>query len=110
MKEVTSPFQNGQYFNYPDKLLISDDSRVKNVDTFSIEMNFLYSLKNRFFSIFEATFNDVVDFRDCTALNAGRLLCMSVAYTEEGGGITGVTVGCCGFFYCSKIHGTVFSP
>ncbi|CAJ1448948.1 unnamed protein product, partial [Effrenium voratum] len=32
----------------------------------------------------KATFNDVVDFRDCTALNAGRLLCMSVAYTEEG--------------------------
>ena len=34
----------------------------------------------------QATFNDVVDFRDCTALNAGRLLCMSVAYTEEGAG------------------------
>lgn len=32
----------------------------------------------------KATFNDVVDFRDCTALNAGRLLCMSLAYTEEG--------------------------
>eukprot|EP00927_Polykrikos_kofoidii_P066498 TRINITY_DN62088_c0_g1_i1.p1 TRINITY_DN62088_c0_g1~~TRINITY_DN62088_c0_g1_i1.p1 ORF type:complete len:1389 (+),score=235.01 TRINITY_DN62088_c0_g1_i1:57-4169(+) len=32
----------------------------------------------------KATFNDVVDFRDCTALNAGRLLCMSIAYTEEG--------------------------
>jgi len=32
----------------------------------------------------KATFNDVVDFRDCTALNAGRLLCMCVAYTEEG--------------------------
>eukprot|EP00930_Biecheleria_cincta_P035012 TRINITY_DN24122_c0_g1_i1.p1 TRINITY_DN24122_c0_g1~~TRINITY_DN24122_c0_g1_i1.p1 ORF type:complete len:1374 (-),score=210.11 TRINITY_DN24122_c0_g1_i1:86-4207(-) len=32
----------------------------------------------------KATFNDVVDFRDCTSLNAGRLLCMSVAYTEEG--------------------------
>lgn len=32
----------------------------------------------------QATFNDVVDFRDCTALNAGRLLCMSIAYTEEG--------------------------
>ncbi|CAJ1330260.1 unnamed protein product, partial [Effrenium voratum] len=31
----------------------------------------------------KATFNDVVDFRDCTALNAGRLLCMSVAYTED---------------------------
>mmetsp|Transcript_49703 Transcript_49703/g.118445 ORF Transcript_49703/g.118445 Transcript_49703/m.118445 type:complete len:1314 (+) Transcript_49703:70-4011(+) len=32
----------------------------------------------------KATFNDVVDFRDCTALNAGRLLCMSIAYAEEG--------------------------
>jgi len=32
----------------------------------------------------KATFNDVVDFRDCTAVNAGRLLCMSLAYTEEG--------------------------
>jgi len=32
----------------------------------------------------KATFNDVVDFRDCTALNAGRLLCMSLAYSEEG--------------------------
>merc|ERR1719359_1943237 len=32
----------------------------------------------------KATFNDVVDFRDCTTLNAGRLLCMSLAYTEEG--------------------------
>lgn len=32
----------------------------------------------------KATFNDVVDFRDCTSLNAGRLLCMSLAYTEEG--------------------------
>eukprot|EP00933_Yihiella_yeosuensis_P079741 TRINITY_DN93152_c0_g1_i1.p1 TRINITY_DN93152_c0_g1~~TRINITY_DN93152_c0_g1_i1.p1 ORF type:complete len:1369 (+),score=308.95 TRINITY_DN93152_c0_g1_i1:82-4188(+) len=32
----------------------------------------------------KATFNDVVDFRDCTTLNAGRLLCMSIAYTEEG--------------------------
>jgi len=32
----------------------------------------------------KATFNDVVDFRDCTALAAGRLLCMSLAYTEEG--------------------------
>eukprot|EP00440_Ansanella_granifera_P075129 gb/GFBE01081535.1/.p1 GENE.gb/GFBE01081535.1/~~gb/GFBE01081535.1/.p1 ORF type:complete len:1342 (+),score=336.29 gb/GFBE01081535.1/:1-4026(+) len=32
----------------------------------------------------KATFNDVVDFRDCTANNAGRLLCMSIAYTEEG--------------------------
>lgn len=32
----------------------------------------------------KATFNDVTDFRDCTALNAGRLLCMSIAYTEEG--------------------------
>jgi hypothetical protein len=32
----------------------------------------------------KATFNDVVDFRDCTANNAGRLLCMTLAYTEEG--------------------------
>lgn len=32
----------------------------------------------------KATFNDVVDFRDCTAANAGRLLCMTLAYTEEG--------------------------
>lgn len=32
----------------------------------------------------QATFNDVVDFRECTTLNAGRLLCMSMAYTEEG--------------------------
>mmetsp|Transcript_41670 Transcript_41670/g.75656 ORF Transcript_41670/g.75656 Transcript_41670/m.75656 type:complete len:1312 (-) Transcript_41670:43-3978(-) len=32
----------------------------------------------------KATFNDVVDFRECTALNAGRLLCMSIAYAEEG--------------------------
>eukprot|EP00746_Dinoflagellata_sp_MGD_P148996 gnl/MRDRNA2_/MRDRNA2_81112_c0_seq1.p1 gnl/MRDRNA2_/MRDRNA2_81112_c0~~gnl/MRDRNA2_/MRDRNA2_81112_c0_seq1.p1 ORF type:complete len:1338 (-),score=253.26 gnl/MRDRNA2_/MRDRNA2_81112_c0_seq1:78-4091(-) len=32
----------------------------------------------------KATFNDVVDFRDCTAANAGKLLCMCCAYGEEG--------------------------
>merc|ERR1712232_910331 len=32
----------------------------------------------------KATFNDVVDFRDCSTVNAGRLLCMTLAYTEEG--------------------------
>jgi hypothetical protein len=32
----------------------------------------------------KALFNDVVDFRDCTALNAGRLFMVTIAYAEEG--------------------------
>ena len=53
----------------------------------------------------QATFNDVVDFRDCTALNAGRLLCMSVAYTEEGAGPRGGHISPCLLFVgCSVIH------
>merc|ERR1719482_556891 len=31
----------------------------------------------------KALFNDVVDFRDCTALNAGKLLMVTIAYAEE---------------------------
>eukprot|EP00971_Amphidinium_carterae_P052417 1031769-Amphidinium_carterae.1 len=40
-------------------------------------------LEQSFERYIKATFNDVVDFRECTALNAGRLLCMSIAYAEE---------------------------
>jgi hypothetical protein len=31
----------------------------------------------------KALFNDVVDFRDCTALNAGKLFMVTIAYAEE---------------------------
>ena len=42
-----------------------------------------YWVRNHIRRYIMATFNDVCDFRDCSALNAGRLLVFSIAYAEE---------------------------